>query len=69
LALGLGRHHHERLVTFVWVLGLFIAYYLATVGANAMALKGWMPAWLSMWLPNLVGGVAGAVKAGEAVRH
>jgi len=69
LALGLGPHHHERLVTFVWVLGLFMAYYLAAVGANAMALKGWMPAWLAMWLPNLVGGGVGAIKAGEAVRH
>ena len=59
LTLGLTLHHHERLMIFVWVLGVFLAYYLAMIGMNAIALKGWMPAWLIMWLPNLAGVGAG----------
>ncbi len=69
LTMGLGLHHHERLIIFVWVLSLFLAYYLATIGTNAMALKGWLPAWLAMWLPNIVGGTIGAVQLAKAVRQ
>lgn len=61
LALGLGAHHHERLIIFLWVLGLFIAYYLCAVAMNAVAMKGWIPAWLSMWVPNLIGLAVGSV--------
>lgn len=60
LIFGLRTHHHDRLATFVWVLGIFIAYYLGSVGMNALALKGWLPAWLAMWLPNLAGLAVGA---------
>jgi lipopolysaccharide export system permease protein len=69
LVLGLGAHHHERLVTFVWVLGLFMAYYLASVGMNAVALKAWLPAWVAMWLPNLAASVIGGVLLARTVRH
>jgi len=69
LAMGLGLHHQERLTIFVWVLGLTIAYYLASIGTNAIAIKAWMPAWLAMWLPNLVGGALGAWKLVHAVRR
>ena len=62
LSLGLGSHHHERLTIFVWVLGFSIAYYLASIGTNAIALKGWMPVWLVMWLPNLAAGAFGALR-------
>jgi len=69
LALGLGSHHHERLVTFVWVLGVFIAYYLLVVGMDAVALKRWMPAWLAMWVPNLIGAAIGGVGAARVGRR
>ena len=68
ISLGIGLHHHERLVTFVWVLGVFMAYYLATIGANAIALKGWVPAWLGMWMPNFIAGIAGLVKMRRALQ-
>ena len=32
-------------------------YYLATVGTTAIALKGWLPAWLAMWVPNVIAGI------------
>jgi lipopolysaccharide export system permease protein len=68
LAFGLRLQHHERLMTFVWVLAIFILYYLGSVGMNAAALKGWLPAWLAMWLPNLAGAGAGASLLGRALR-
>lgn len=69
LAFGLRLHHHERLTTYLWVLGVFILYYLGSVGMNAMALKGWLPAWLAMWMPNLVGGAIGSGMVARAVRQ
>ena len=69
LALGLQSHHHERLTSFVWILGIFIGYYLATIGTNALALKGWLPAWASMWIPNLVGGSISTILVARAVRR
>ena len=69
LFFGLQRHHHERLTTFMWALGVFMVYYLGMVGMNAVALKGWLPAWLAMWMPNLVGGVVGTALVARAVRR
>ena len=69
LALGLRLHHHERLISYLWVLGAFVLYYLGTVGMNAIALKGWLPAWLAMWTPNLIGGMFSSVLLAGAVRR
>ncbi len=69
LAFGLRLAHHERLVSFVWILGVFVCYYLASVGANAIALKGWLPAWGSIWLPNMIGGAISGVLLLRAVRQ
>jgi len=69
LGMGLGQEHHERLVSFVWVLGITITYYLAVIGTNAIAMKGWMPAWLAMWIPNLVGSGWGAMRLLRTVRQ
>lgn len=55
LIFGLRQHHHDKLATFIWALGIFITYYLATLGMNALALQGWLPAWLAMWMPNVIG--------------
>lgn len=69
LVFGLRLHHHERLITYLWVLGVFILYYLGSVGMNAMALKGWMPAWLAMWMPNVIGGAIGGGMLAHTVRR
>lgn len=69
LALGLRLHHHERLIGYVWILGIFVSYYLSTIGMNAVALKGWFAPWLAMWFPNLLGGAVGAVMVAHAVRR
>jgi lipopolysaccharide export LptBFGC system permease protein LptF len=36
---------------------------------NALALKGWLPAWLAMWSPNLAGGIISAALLGRTVRN
>ncbi|MBI3021720.1 MAG: LptF/LptG family permease [Candidatus Omnitrophica bacterium] len=69
LALGLRLHHHERLTGFVWILGIFICYYLGSIGMNAVALKGVLSPWLAMWVPNLVGGLLSGAMTAKAVRH
>ena len=69
LALGLRLHHQERLISFVWVLAVFLLYYLATLGMETVALKGWWPGWLAMWGPNLLGAAASGVLIARAVRR
>ncbi len=69
LALGLRSHHHERLIGFLWIFGIFIVYYLGMVGTNALALKGWLPPWLAMWVPNFIGGAVSGVMIVRAVRR
>ncbi len=69
LALGLRLHHHERLLSYVWILAIFMGYYLAMLGMEALALKGWLSPMAAMWVPNLLGAsVSGAMVAG-AVRR
>jgi len=55
LSLGLRLQHHERLISFVWILGIFLSYYLLIIAMNAIAIKGWVPPWATMWAPNLLG--------------
>ena len=69
LAFGMQLHHHERLTTFVWVLGVFMGYYLATIGVNAIALKGWLSPWLAMWIPNLLGCLISSILVFRVVRR
>lgn len=69
LALGLHPHHQERLTPYLWVLGIFITYYLGTVGMNAVALKGWLPPGLAMWSPNLVGFAFGGLLLARVLRR
>ena len=69
LALGLRLHHHERLISYVWILGIFILYYLGSIGMNALALKNWLRPGLAMWVPNFVGAAVSGVMVLKAVRR
>ncbi len=68
LVFGLRLHHQERLTTYIWVLAIFVIYYLGTIGMNIVALKGWLPAWLAMWVPNLAGWAISGVMVTKAVK-
>jgi len=69
LSMGLCLHHHERLTTFGWVLGIFMSYYLLTIAINAVALKGWLIPWTAMWAPNIIGIAVSAPLLLRAVRR
>lgn len=69
LVLGLHLHHHERLTSFVWVLGIFLAYYLGMIGMSAVAIKGWLPPEAAMWVPNVVGLFISGPLVAQAVRR
>lgn len=69
LAFGLRLHHHERLMSFVWVLAVFLGYYLGLIGMEAIALKGRLPAMTAMWMPNVVGLAISGVMVTRAVRR
>jgi lipopolysaccharide export system permease protein len=69
LALGLRLDRHEKLMSYVWVLAIFMSYYLFTVGMNAIALKGWVAPSLAMWMPNLAGAAIAGGLVWRAVRR
>jgi lipopolysaccharide export system permease protein len=61
LALPLGvslSRQTGRAVAFSVGFGLAILYYLALLAGQNLALSGAVPAWLGIWLPNLLGGLA-----------
>lgn len=69
LSLGLRLHHHERLISFVWILSIFVVYYVSAIGMNAIALKEFVPAWVAMWVPNFIGITTGAALLAKTVRR
>ena len=69
LVLGLRSHHHERLMSYVWVLGVFIIYYLSAIGMSAIALKEWLPPWCAMWVPKVVYATIGGTLLYRTVRQ
>jgi LPS export ABC transporter permease LptG/LPS export ABC transporter permease LptF len=59
LALGASNRKDGKLASFVMGIGVIFVYYVVMFSAQAMT-KGYLiPAWLSMWVPNIVLGVAG----------
>jgi LPS export ABC transporter permease LptG len=61
LGLGLGATNRKdgKLASFVMGIGVIFVYYVVMFTAQAMT-KGYIiPAWLSMWLPNIILGIAG----------
>lgn len=59
LALGVSHRKDGKLASFVLGIGVIFIYYVIMFTAQAMTKGKLVPAWLSMWLPNIVLGVAG----------
>ena len=59
LALGASNRKDGKLASFVLGIGVIFVYYVIMFMAQAMTKGGMIPAWLAMWLPNLILGVAG----------
>ena len=59
LALGASNRKDGKLASFVLGIGVIFVYYVVMFTAQAMTKGQLMPAWLSMWMPNIVLGLAG----------
>jgi len=59
LALGVSNRKDGKLASFVLGIGIIFIYYVIMFTAQAMTKGKLVPAWLSMWLPNIVLGIAG----------
>ena len=61
VALGATNRRDGTLGSFV--LGLFVifAYYVIMFTAQSLTKGFWIPAWLSMWTPNIFLGIAGVM--------
>lgn len=69
LGLGLGATSSKdgKLAAFVLGIGVIFGYYVLMYGGEALTKGQWIPAWLAMWLPNLVlGGIGIAVLASRS---
>ena len=49
----------EKSINFSISFGVIITYYLLLLGANALALQGYLLPALAIWLPNLIFGIVG----------
>jgi len=59
LALGASNRKDGKLASFVLGIGVIFVYYVIMFMAQAMTKGGMIPAWLAMWLPNIILGAAG----------
>ena len=61
LALGTSHRKDGKLAAFVLGIGVIFAYYVIMYIAESLAKGFWIPAWLTMWIPDLVLGALGVV--------
>ena len=59
LALGASNRKDGKLAAFVLGIAVIFGYYVIMFTAEALTKGFWVPAWLSMWLPNIILGAAG----------
>jgi len=62
VGVGLGisnRRGGHKIASFVLGIGVIFLYYMVMFLAHSMTKGGLMPAWLAMWMPNVVLGAAG----------
>lgn len=60
VGLGVSNRKDGRLASFVLGIGVIFAYYVVMFTSEALTKGAMLPAWLSMWVPNIVLGAAGA---------
>jgi LPS export ABC transporter permease LptF len=46
---------------FVLSLGIIVLYYLLLTGIEPLAINGWLPPAIAMWLPNTIYGICGGI--------
>lgn len=61
VALGASNRKDGKMASFVLGTAVIFIYYVIMFGAQSLTKGGWVPAELSMWLPNLLLGAAAIV--------
>jgi LPS export ABC transporter permease LptF/LPS export ABC transporter permease LptG len=61
LALGVSNRKDGKMASFVTGIAVIFVYYVIMFTSQSMTKGHLMPAWLAMWVPNIVLGIAGAV--------
>jgi LPS export ABC transporter permease LptG/LPS export ABC transporter permease LptF len=59
VALGVTNRKDGKMASIVLGIAVIFVYYVIMFTAQSMTKGAWMPAWLSMWMPNIVLGTAG----------
>ena len=59
LALGASNRKDGKLAAFVLGIVVIFTYYVVMFTAQSLTKGFWIPAWLSMWLPNILLGIVG----------
>jgi lipopolysaccharide export system permease protein len=67
--LAVRSHRGGRSIALLGSLAILVSYYVLLTSLEGMALKMLIPAWLAIWLPNLVFGALGAGLLGATVRE
>jgi LPS export ABC transporter permease LptG/LPS export ABC transporter permease LptF len=66
--LGIRSHRGGRSAALAWSLGIVLAYYVVFTTVEGMALRGRLPPWLAIWLPNALFLLGGVVLLGSLTR-
>ena len=61
VGLGISNRRDGKLASFVLGIAVIFIYYVAMFTSGAMTKGALIPAWLAMWVPNILLGVAGVV--------
>jgi LPS export ABC transporter permease LptF/LPS export ABC transporter permease LptG len=59
VALGVSNRKDGKLASFVLGIGVIFTYYVIMFTSEALTKGALLPAWLAMWMPNIVLGAAG----------
>lgn len=55
--IGIMTQRGIRSTAIVFCMGVGLIYWLSIVGANALAMSGWVPPWAGVWAPNVAFGL------------
>ncbi len=61
IPMGLSSERGGKAMGIILTLLMVVAYYSLFVGGMSLARQGWVPAWLGIWLANLLFGACGIV--------
>jgi len=67
--LAVRSHRGGRSVALVGTLAILVSYYLILTTLEGVALRGRLPVWVAIWMPNFIFGAIGSVLLGVTARE